>query len=165
MHQAGIIHSDIKPQNILIDAMEQPKLIDFDNCKVPKNTNVHNSDSPLVPTKIGFTSIYSPFELFAKNQSISFKSDVYSFGVTMLEILGKMNVSDSKSPSQLRDSFKNQTFKTHGFKELVSKCIEEDSAKRFSAYDALRHEFWTPGQYTISSLIPSRWSQVTCEFY
>ncbi|CAG9317656.1 unnamed protein product [Blepharisma stoltei] len=76
IHLRGICHLDIKPQNILIDKFNTPKICDF---------NISEFQSSKTTTKGKCTLIYaSPEQLQAK--IIDKSSDIWSFGMTMFEI-------------------------------------------------------------------------------
>ncbi|MBW4599638.1 MAG: AAA family ATPase [Calothrix sp. FI2-JRJ7] len=85
LHQANIIHKDIKPQNILINPKTaQVKIIDFSiaSCLSQENSNPSN------PNLLEGTLAYmSPEQTGRMNRSIDYRSDFYSLGVTFYEIL------------------------------------------------------------------------------
>ncbi|MDQ3508366.1 MAG: serine/threonine protein kinase [Actinomycetota bacterium] len=76
-HERGVIHRDIKPQNVLMDEYGRPKLTDFGIARA--------LDSTVHTTKTGSylgTALYSSPEQL-KGEEITPKSDVYSLGVTL----------------------------------------------------------------------------------
>ncbi|XP_077236531.1 G-type lectin S-receptor-like serine/threonine-protein kinase LECRK4 [Tasmannia lanceolata] len=75
-----IIHCDIKPQNILMDALWTAKISDFGLAKLlmPNQTKTF--------TQIRGTRGYVAPE-WHRNRPISVKADVYSFGIVLLEIV------------------------------------------------------------------------------
>ena len=86
VHNKGIIHSDIKPENILIDTNLVPKLVDFG---IACRTGIHQCtvkvDSTTVPIdcckEFGGTPYYMPPESI---DNIRYKSsDIWSLGVTL----------------------------------------------------------------------------------
>lgn len=82
-----IIHFDIKPQNILLDADFSVKISDFGLAKMI------DRDQSQVLTALKGTPGYVAPELF-QGTNISVKADVFSFGVVVLEIvLGRKNSS------------------------------------------------------------------------
>jgi serine/threonine protein kinase len=78
LHQNGLIHRDLKPDNILIQADGAPILIDFGAA-----LDVKNSDDVAVVATDG----YAPPEQFGLLQNQGPWVDVYALGATLYEIL------------------------------------------------------------------------------
>jgi predicted ATPase/signal transduction histidine kinase/DNA-binding NarL/FixJ family response regulator/tRNA A-37 threonylcarbamoyl transferase component Bud32 len=87
LHQANIIHKDIKPQNILINPITfKVKIIDFSisSCLAQENPNPSN------PNLLEGTLAYmSPEQTGRMNRSIDYRTDLYSLGITFYEMLTK----------------------------------------------------------------------------
>ncbi|XP_043698453.1 G-type lectin S-receptor-like serine/threonine-protein kinase LECRK3 [Telopea speciosissima] len=75
-----IIHCDIKPQNILLDEYQCPKIADFGLSKLLK------ADQTRTQTGIRGTRGYVAPE-WHRNLPVTLKADIYSFGVLFLELL------------------------------------------------------------------------------
>ncbi|GKV28756.1 hypothetical protein SLEP1_g37768 [Rubroshorea leprosula] len=79
-----ILHFDIKPQNILLDANFCPKISDFGLAKL-----CETRDSIVSMTGARGTCGYIAPEVFCRNfGGVSYKSDVYSYGMMVLEMIG-----------------------------------------------------------------------------
>ena len=79
IHDAGIIHKDLKPSNIMLNQDGKSiSIIDFGI-----SSNIEEEDS-IVITKTGMTPVYSAPETF--NNIFSVESDYYSFGITLFEL-------------------------------------------------------------------------------
>eukprot|EP00253_Pinus_taeda_P013547 PITA_13547 len=82
--QYRIIHFDIKPHNILLDADLTPKVADFGLAKLCGKGDDHIS----MTTARGTPGYVAP-EVWSRGMDpITDKSDVYSFGMLLLEIVG-----------------------------------------------------------------------------
>lgn len=81
-HDAGVVHRDIKPQNILIAGQEQPKVTDFGLARV-------NDDSFMSRTGdlAGTWAYMSPEQVSAKRMGLDHRTDIFSLGVVMYEML------------------------------------------------------------------------------
>lgn len=90
-HNMGIVHRDIKPQNILISESGQIKIADFGIARAAAtNTNT--------PNLMGSVHYLSPEQ--AKGRFADRRSDIYSLGITMFEMAtGKVPFDGDNSVS------------------------------------------------------------------
>ncbi|KAF7145353.1 hypothetical protein RHSIM_Rhsim04G0060800 [Rhododendron simsii] len=87
-----IIHLDIKPPNILLDANFNAKISDFGLSKL-----VDRDDSQVLITLRGTPGYIAPE---CGHSKITIKVDVYSFGIVLLEIVtGRRNLDGTRSES------------------------------------------------------------------
>ena len=90
-HTAGIIHRDIKPQNILVHADGHIKVADFGIARMANSSTLTRGDSVM-----GSVHYFSPEQAQGKPTEAS--SDLYSVGVTLYEMLTGRVPFDGDSP-------------------------------------------------------------------
>ena len=77
-HNKGIVHRDIKPQNIMISSEGKVKVTDFGIARATTGNTVSNE-------AMGSVHYISPEQ--ARNGYVDQKSDIYSLGIVMFEML------------------------------------------------------------------------------
>ena len=90
-HAKGIVHRDIKPQNIMLLRNGQIKVTDFGIAKLPNAETVTMTDKA-----IGTVYYISPEQ--ASGQTIDARSDIYSLGASMYEMATGQLPFDAESP-------------------------------------------------------------------
>ncbi len=94
VHEAGVVHRDIKPNNIIIDKQGTPKLVDFGLAAFTDTDMAQTGTGNIVGTHA-----YVPPELFDGEKSDQ-QSDLYQLGLVLYEMLsgvralGKPNIAD-----------------------------------------------------------------------
>ncbi|MCI8387281.1 MAG: Stk1 family PASTA domain-containing Ser/Thr kinase [Clostridiales bacterium] len=141
-HSKGIVHRDIKPQNIMMLKNGVIKVADFGIAKLPNAETVTMTDKA-----IGTVFYISPEQ--ASGRTIDRRSDIYSLGVTMYEMAtGKLPfVADSpvtvaimqvkNDPKPPREVNPNMPI---GLEQIIIGAMEKNPDNRFqSASQMLRH--------------------------
>lgn len=143
LHRAGILHRDLKPQNILIDDNYYPKVCDFGfaRCFAKALTN----SMQLSMTGQFGTPLYMAPELFENDDHFSSAVDVYAFALIAYEIVvGKEPFFENGKSIKFTDIFKKipngerPIFDTNiqdKMKELIEKCWSQDPKDRPSFDD------------------------------
>ncbi|MBN8634797.1 MAG: protein kinase [Anaerolineae bacterium] len=82
-HQTGVVHSDLKPANILLDLEKNGYLSDFGIASNLREEGGENLDDSLVA--VGTPAYITPEQI--QNQQLSPQSDIYSLGLVIFETL------------------------------------------------------------------------------
>jgi len=81
-HDAGVIHRDVKPANILIAPDDSPRLTDFGLARVVDDSFLSRSGDVA-----GTLAYMSPEQVTAKRTGLDHRTDVFSLGIVLYEML------------------------------------------------------------------------------
>jgi WD40 repeat protein len=86
-HGHGVIHRDLKPDNILVDERGEPRVLDFGVARIVDRELATHVKSTATGLLIGTLSYMSPEQVGARPDEIDVRSDVYALGVVTFELL------------------------------------------------------------------------------
>jgi serine/threonine protein kinase len=139
-HRAGVIHRDIKPQNIFVEPNDQVKLMDFGISRVTHMTSVTQGGK-----LIGTPRYMSPEQIHGRT-SPDHRSDLYSVGIVLYELCTRRKPFDGEntieiamkqlqempqSPRQLNPRV------LVALDQVIMKCLEKDPSDRFQSASEL----------------------------
>lgn len=136
-HRNGIVHRDIKPQNILVDRQGRVKVADFGIARL-KASQTTRIDSENGASALGSVHYFSPEQ--ARGEVADEKSDLYSVGVVMYEMLtGQVPFDGETSVSVALKHVQEEPKSMRLFQSGISKAMDEvvmralckDTAKRY----------------------------------
>ena len=136
-HNKGIIHRDIKPQNIIISTEGKVKVTDFGIAKAA-TSNTINSDV------MGSVHYTSPEQ--ARNGYVDGKSDIYSLGIVMYEMVtGRVPFNGDTTVAvaiqHLQEEMESP--KTYApdlpisMEKIILKCTQKNPDRRYESITAL----------------------------
>ena len=150
LHSQGIIHRDIKPQNILLSRDNNhnliPKIADFG---ISKSVDSGNTSASMLLGTVEYMAPeqFSP-EKYGINKKISYNVDIWAFGVMVYNLIKGEYIFGGKSAEtspgeiinkivHLENIHQKLTEINPPFRELIEKCLVVDANKRTSEIDEL----------------------------
>ncbi len=118
-HECGVLHRDLKPDNLLVDEVGEPKVIDFGVARVMGGKHESGVFRTEMGQILGTVQYMSPEQCAADPSQVDARSDVYSLGVVLYELL------TSALPYDVRDTPVYEAIK----------CVQESSPKTPSSHD------------------------------
>lgn len=141
-HERGILHRDLKPGNIMLDAAGEPHVTDFGLAKFTERA----SDLTLTQTALGTPAYMSPEQAAGRAKEVTTAADIYGLGAVLFEMLtgrapfvgeGPMAIArqvleqDPPAPSSLNPAVPLD------LATICLKCLDKEPAQRYPSAAAL----------------------------
>jgi serine/threonine-protein kinase len=139
-HEQGIIHRDIKPQNVLIDAKGEVKLMDFGIARMAEAPEAMTQAGLIV----GTPHYMSPEQV--QGNPLDARSDVYSMGILIYELLVGRRPFESSSLTGVLTAHITEKPKPpidqrpeigRELNAIVMRCLEKQPSARYADAGAL----------------------------
>jgi serine/threonine protein kinase/tetratricopeptide (TPR) repeat protein len=85
-HQQGVVHRDLKPDNVLVTSDGQPKILDFGVARAT-DSDVQATVQTNVGQIVGTLAYMSPEQAAGNPDDVDTRSDIYSLGIIAYELL------------------------------------------------------------------------------
>ncbi|MFC2169327.1 protein kinase [Acidobacteriota bacterium] len=159
-HRLGVVHRDLKPNNIMIDKNGNARIMDFGIARSLKAKGITGAG-----VMIGTPEYMSPEQVEGKE--VDQRSDVYSLGVILYEMVTGQVPFEGDTPFTIGVKHKSEIPKNP--RELnaqipddlsrgILKCLEKDKDKRYQSAEEVRSELTSieQGIPTAERVIPKR---------
>ena len=159
-HQLGVVHRDLKPQNIMIDKKGNVRIMDFG---IARSLEVKGLTE--TGMMIGTPEYMSPEQ--AEGKDVDLRSDIYSLGIilyemvtgrvpfegdTPLSIALKHQAETPRNPKEINDQIPED------LSRVILKCMEKDKEKRYKRAEEILSELKKieKGLPTAERIVPKR---------
>src|SRR5215469_4616323 len=159
-HSEGVIHRDLKPQNIMLDAKNRVTVMDFGIARSLEMTGMTQTGS-----LVGTPEYMSPEQ--AKGEEVDARSDLFTVGIIFYELLTgktpfhaettyatllKRTQERARPPIELEPGIPPQ------ISSVVMKCLEMDRQQRYASALDIVHDLGqgtlTASRTAISPIVP-----------
>ena len=131
IHKKNVIHTDIKPQNIVVDKEHHPKYIDFNLSLGPHDSKTANArgDPRYNPPEVLFNR--------GKKHTWTADKDVFSLGLVLYYIYNKAMPFASISTNYFERAVKRKKYLLYkgtpkDYIKIVQGCLQEDPTARYA---------------------------------
>ncbi len=143
-HQRGVVHRDVKPSNLLLDAEGTLWLTDFGLAK-----RVDEVTLTQIGVLLGTPRYMSPEQASGLQQPVDERTDIYSLGATLYELATGRPVFDADTPQGVLEQILHaepvaprrlERALPRDLETIILKCLAKEPARRYPAARALAED-------------------------
>jgi serine/threonine protein kinase/tetratricopeptide (TPR) repeat protein len=144
-HEHGILHRDIKPGNILLDAKGEPHLTDFGLARLVETESTVTRTMEV----LGTPSYMAPEQAVGNNARVSSATDIYGLGAVLYQLLtGHPPFAGGTTFETVRLVLDTEPRQPRLWKQKIDrdlaticlKCLDKDPQRRYSSAVALAED-------------------------
>ena len=167
-HEKGVVHRDLKPDNVFITRDDRVKVLDFGLAKLtqsggaPEQTATLTGPAPTTPgTVMGTVGYMSPEQV--RGHALDSRSDIFSFGAVLYEMASgrrafrgdssveTMNAILKEDVAEISASGANAS---PGLERIIRRCLEKKPERRFQSASDLAFALEAlSGSSTVASVV------------
>ena len=159
-HRLGVVHRDLKPQNIMIDREGNSRIMDFGIARSLKAKGITGEG-----VIIGTPEYMSPEQVEGKEADE--RSDIYALGVILYEMVTgqvpfagdtPLSIAVKHKTEAPRDPREINSLVPDDLSQVILKCMEKDTGKRYQKAEELLSELKRieKGLPTTERILPKR---------
>jgi len=159
-HKLGVIHRDLKSNNIMIDREGNVRIMDFGIARSLSGKGITGAG-----VMIGTPEYMSPEQ--AEGKGVDQRSDIYSLGVILYEMVTGRMPFEGETPLGIAMKHKSEPPKNPNelnsqipeeLSQVILKCLEKDKEKRYQSAKELQSELTKieQGIPTTEKIIPKK---------
>ncbi|NIM90161.1 MAG: protein kinase [Candidatus Aminicenantes bacterium] len=141
-HKVGVVHRDLKPQNVMIDKEGNARIMDFGIARSAEGKGITGAG-----VMIGTPEYMSPEQVEGKE--VDQRSDIYSLGVILYEMVTGQVPFEGDTPFTIGIKHKSEAPKDpreintqipEDLSRVILKCMEKDKENRYQSAGEVRSE-------------------------
>jgi tetratricopeptide (TPR) repeat protein len=159
-HRLGVVHRDLKPQNIMLDKEGNARIMDFGIARSLKAKGLTGAG-----VMIGTPEYMSPEQ--AEVKEVDQRSDIYSLGVILYEMVTGRVPFEGETPLNIAMKHKSEAPRNpkelnsqipEDLSRVILRCLDKDKEKRYQGAEAVLSELANieKGMPTTERVIPER---------